>query len=283
MIDGRIAQLTERPKYLPEPVELTTHPLRDVWLLRGDKWDRTEEAVAWEDLNANTGAMRKHRPHYIVSLMLCHIQLMTTITHQKGLRATALSFCQLLIPFCLLCWKTTRPLFGSWSQASHQLSDTPIKPNVSTLDGCPNSSEESTTFLLTVAPPSKLLISLPNPLPMPISGGTLSVCSATGSSNPTQGQQRRLPPRQHLRTLNRTEPEIKRVIIEICCGEDSLFGRVDGPYGSDCHVIRITEKVDLNSYKTQRDILDVARGFAKRGCPWCGSAFPALVDRRGRL
>ena len=37
MIDGRIAQLTEKPKYLPEPVELTTQPLRDVWLLRGDK------------------------------------------------------------------------------------------------------------------------------------------------------------------------------------------------------------------------------------------------------
>ena len=54
MIDGRIAQLTEKPKHIPEPVELTTHPLRDVWLLRGDKWDRTEEAVAWEDLGAST-------------------------------------------------------------------------------------------------------------------------------------------------------------------------------------------------------------------------------------
>ena len=35
MIDGRIPQLTEKPKHIPEPVELTTHPLRDVWLLRG--------------------------------------------------------------------------------------------------------------------------------------------------------------------------------------------------------------------------------------------------------
>ena len=54
MIDGRIAILTEKPKHIPEPVELTTHPLRDVWLLRGGKWDRTEEAVAWEDLVAST-------------------------------------------------------------------------------------------------------------------------------------------------------------------------------------------------------------------------------------
>ena len=81
----------------------------------------------------------------------------------------------------------------------------------------------------------------------------------------------------------RTEPEIKRVIIEICCGEDSLLGRVDGPYGSDCHVFRITEKMDLNSYKTRRDLLDVTKGFAKQGCPFLfGSAFPALVDRHGR-
>ena len=65
----------------------------------------------------------------------------------------------------------------------------------------------------------------------------------------------------------RTEPEVKRVIIEICCSEDSLLGRVDGPYGSDCHVVRVTEKMDLNSYKTRRDLLEVAKGYAKRGVP----------------
>ena len=54
MIDGRTAIRTEKPKHIPEPVELTTHPLRDVWLLRRGKWDRTEEAVAWEDLVAST-------------------------------------------------------------------------------------------------------------------------------------------------------------------------------------------------------------------------------------
>ena len=57
------------------------------------------------------------------------------------------------------------------------------------------------------------------------------------------------------------------MIIEICCSEDSLLGRVDGPYGSDCHVVRVTEKMDLNSYKTRRDLLEVAKGFAKRGVP----------------
>ena len=64
----------------------------------------------------------------------------------------------------------------------------------------------------------------------------------------------------------RTELEIKRVIIEICCGEDSLPGRVDGPYGSDCHVTRITEKMDLNSYKTRRDLLDVSKTGGTHSC-----------------
>ena len=57
------------------------------------------------------------------------------------------------------------------------------------------------------------------------------------------------------------------MIIEICCSENSQLGRVDGPYGSDCHVIRVTERMDLNSYKTRRDLLEVAKGYAKRGVP----------------
>ena len=82
-------------------------------------------------------------------------------------------------------------------------------------------------------------------------------------------------------TRHRTEPEIKRVIIEICCCEDSLLGRVDGPYGSVCHVIRITEEMDLTSYQTRRDL---PRALPNGGCPLsCGSAFPALVDQDGRL
>ena len=57
------------------------------------------------------------------------------------------------------------------------------------------------------------------------------------------------------------------MIIEICCSEDSLLGRVDGPYGSDCHMARVTERMDLDSYKTRRDLLEVAKGYAKRGVP----------------
>ena len=141
------------------------------------------------------GAMRKQRPHYTVSLMLCVIQLMTTSSPQKAPRATALSFCQLLILSSLLCWKTIKPQSESWSQVGRQPLGMPIRPNVSTWDGYPNSSEGSTMFLPTLALPYKPLTSLLNPLPMPVGGGTPSGCSAMGSSNPAQCQQRRLPPR----------------------------------------------------------------------------------------
>ena len=88
-----------------------------------------------------------------------------------------------------------------------------------------------------------------------------------GIINLIQDQQRRLPPRQHLGCLTKDRARDKSVIIEICCGEDSLPRRIDGPHGADCHVSRVTEQVDLNSNKTRRDLLDVAKGFAKQVVP----------------
>ena len=52
--DGRIVELytSNKPN---SPVELTTHPLRDVWLLQKGNWNRSqEEAVAWEELDSRT-------------------------------------------------------------------------------------------------------------------------------------------------------------------------------------------------------------------------------------
>ena len=43
----------------------------------------------------------------------------------------------------------------------------------------------------------------------------------------------------------------------------TLLGRV-GQYGAGCHVIRVTENMDLKSYRTRRDLLDVA---SKRRLP----------------
>ena len=35
---------------IPEPVDLNTHPIRDVWVQEKGKWTMLEEAVAWEEL-----------------------------------------------------------------------------------------------------------------------------------------------------------------------------------------------------------------------------------------
>ena len=32
--------------------ELSSHPIRDIWLLRNSKWNLSEKAVAWEEISA---------------------------------------------------------------------------------------------------------------------------------------------------------------------------------------------------------------------------------------
>ena len=51
--DARIVEVYTSSK--PNtPVELTPHPLRDVWLLQKGHWTRAQEAVAWEELLRRT-------------------------------------------------------------------------------------------------------------------------------------------------------------------------------------------------------------------------------------
>ena len=48
--DGRRLEVHTGVSIIPEPVDLTTHPLRDVWVQEKGKWTMLEEAVAWEEL-----------------------------------------------------------------------------------------------------------------------------------------------------------------------------------------------------------------------------------------
>ena len=49
--DGRQIQVHTGVSRIPEPTDLTSHPLRDVWVQNKGKWTRIEEAVAWEELH----------------------------------------------------------------------------------------------------------------------------------------------------------------------------------------------------------------------------------------
>ena len=49
--DGRRVQVHTGVSNVPEPTDLTSHPLRDVWVQNKGKWTRIEEAVAWEELH----------------------------------------------------------------------------------------------------------------------------------------------------------------------------------------------------------------------------------------
>ena len=49
--DGRRVQVHTGVSNVPEPTDLTSHPLRDVWVQNKGRWTRIEEAVAWEELH----------------------------------------------------------------------------------------------------------------------------------------------------------------------------------------------------------------------------------------
>ena len=166
MIDGRIAMLTEKPKHIPEPVELTTHALRDVWLLRGGKWDRTEEAVAWEDLVVSTYPIPSG-----VDACLCiyrksssdlrrHAEAEATLQREsyalrhaaddyhyspkgpEGDSSLILSAPHSIQPIVLE--DNTIRIMESGKSPAFRHAD---KTKESTWDGCPNSFAESTIFL----------------------------------------------------------------------------------------------------------------------------------------
>ena len=54
----------------------------------------------------------------------------------------------------------------------------------------------------------------------------------------------------------------QRIIIELCCGHDSLLGSSKGPHSDGCLVIRITESDDFNSEYAINKILAVLRYFS---------------------
>ena len=51
LADGRIVEVFSKSSSLPFPVELTSHPIRDLWLLQKGKWTLHQRAVAWEELD----------------------------------------------------------------------------------------------------------------------------------------------------------------------------------------------------------------------------------------
>ena len=185
--------------------------------------------------------MRKQRPHYSVSRRPCVIQLTTTITPQKGPSATAL---------ILLAPQSIQPVVLEDSQATIRIMESGKSPAFRHADKTQGinlrwlseqfrrkhyvlayistslQAADIHTKPFTNADKRRHAVRLLGHGIIKPDSRSAAAPSTTATSSSDARQ--------------RTEPEIKPVIIEICCGEDSLLGRVDGPYGSDCHVIRIT-------------------------------------------
>ena len=60
---------------------------------------------------------------------------------------------------------------------------------------------------------------------------------------------------------------IKRLIVEVCCSSESLFGQIATKEFKDCHVARITEENDLNKSSTRKDVICLAKSCNKHNIP----------------
>ena len=66
-------------------------------------------------------------------------------------------------------------------------------------------------------------------------------------------------------TVQRPEAQVKRVVVEVCCSEDSLLGQIADKEYQDCEVIRITEKEDLHDPSTRKRIVSSCKEHRRLG------------------
>ena len=75
------------------------------------------------------------------------------------------------------------------------------------------------------------------------------------------------PPCRANAAAKTSEAHVKRVIVEVCCSEDSLIGQVADKEFQDCKVICITEKDNLNDPSTRKRIVSACKEHHRKGHP----------------
>ena len=305
MIDGRIAILTEKPKHIPEPVEITTHPLRDVWLLWGDKWDRTKEAVAWEDLVASTYPISSG-----VDACLCiyrksssdlrrHAEAEATLHREssalrhatddyhyspkgtEGDSSLILSAPHSMQPVVLEDNQATIRILASGKSPAFRHADKTQRINLGWLSEQFRRKHCDLAYISTSLQAADILTR-----PFTNADKWKHVVRLLGHGIVKPDSRSAAAPSTPASTSDarrRTEPEVKRVIIEICCSEDSLLGRVDGLMVPTAMLLGLLKDWTLIRTRPEETFSTSPRAMLNRGCPsLCGSAFHAPVDQHGR-
>ena len=274
---------------LPEPVEMNTHPLRDVWVKLKGTWVQAEEAVAWEELK------RRDRPVDPKAEACVIVYRRSTMDYRRhadaeafmhreieGIRNTGGRSSEELAPkgsdkdigLVVTVPHSIQPVVLEDNQATIRILESGKSPAFRHADKTQRInlgwiSEQFRRKHYDIAYISTLLQAadiLTKPFTnaekwsralalMAISPLKLDV-RKSGAAATTPGS-----------TLltQRSPPLHKRLIIEVCCGDDSLIGNLAINKYKDCKVVRITESMNLNDPKTRREVLSIAKEAHKDG------------------
>ena len=289
LIDGRVVELLTNLSSLPEPVEMNTHPLRDVWVKLKGTWVQVEEAVAWEELK------RRDRPVDPKAEACVIVYRRSTMDYRRhadaeafmhreieGIRNTGGRSSEELAPkgsdkdmgLVVTVPHSIQPVVLEDNQATIRILESGKSPAFRHADKTQRInlgwiSEQFRRKHYDIAYISTLLQAadiLTKPFTnaekwsralalMAISPLKLDV-RKSGAAATTPGS-----------TLltQRSPPLHKRLIIEVCCGDDSLIGNLAINKYKDCKVVRITESMNLNDPKTRREVLSIAKEAHKDG------------------
>ena len=263
---------------------LTTHPLRDVWLLQKGNWIQAQEAVAWEELSCRTyqpptgvdavmlvyrrsGA--DYRRHAEAEAML-HLETLgirdsggyqferrdpVASNKDYGLIMAAPHSVQ---PVVLEDNQATIRILESGKSPAFRHADKTQRINLGWISEQFRRKHYALAYVSTTLQAADILTK-------PFTSAdkwnkALNLLSIRRAEQPTRKAS--AAPTAGACRSTRPEAQFSRLMIEICCGPTSILGEVAKEKYPECEVLRITKNEDLNNTDTRKSILSKAKSYA---------------------
>ena len=288
--DGRQVEVFNKMQSLPNPVELSSHPIRDLWLLRKGKWEIHQKAVAWEELDEDertlpptdfeagvlvyrrsTAEYRRHaEAEAILHRETAGIRSSGGVdVDEIGISRTSkdmgliMSVPHSIQPVVLEDNQATIRILESGKSPAFRHADKTQRINLGWIAEQFRRKHYDLAYINTLLQAADILTKpftstekWSNALRLlGISQRKLERTKAhpAGAATAEQGEP------------SRPEGKAQRVIIEVCCNQDSIIGELAHSEFPECKVVRITESMDLNSPDTRKEVLKIAKSYHRAG------------------
>ena len=291
--DGRIAFATTDPTPIRH-AELSSHPIRDVWLLQNGKWSLLQRAVAWEEISIEDDKL----PNKVEAcLFVFRRSVMDRRRHTmseaelqrecEGIRNTGgvestsdyiranpkdigliMSVPHSIQPVVLEDNQATIRILESGKSPAFRHADKTQRINLGWLSEQFRRKHYQLAYISTSLQAADILTKPFTSIDKWTKALKLiavgEIKSNARSSGTVAAPPSTVPSAAASRPL---DVGIKRLIVEVCCSSDSLLGQIAVKEFKDCHVARITEEYDLNKSSARRDVISLVKSCNKHNIP----------------